>query len=371
MAQPEIKAYATILAELLVEAKSRMTQIKNWVVGGVMHSILAVLAKGLAALYETLSRAIDLAFLETSSGAYLRAIATLIGVEPRAATKARGRVIFYRTTTTSERTIAAGTLAATASGSPRFKTLAAATFGIGVEEIEVEVEAELAGAAGNVGDGAINRLITSLPGIDGVRNDQAEGWLDREGGDADTEDQIRERCRVRWASFTYGGTAEHYIATAMEIPGVDRVVVLSLAPRGAGTIDIVLTSTAADGVPTAALLAEVQALVDARKPCEADVLVKAFTAWTYNIELYVVRNLAGGNEEDIQAAVEAAIADLYLPSTSSLAFGIGDALVRAKLFAAAIAQEYVANVIIVSPSADVDIPDDGLARLGTLTVGVV
>jgi len=371
MALPKIKTFATILAELLVEAKSRMTQIKNWVVGGVMHSILAVLAKGLAALYENLERAIDLAFLETSTGIYLRAIAVLIGVEPREATKAVGRVIFSRTTPTSEKTISAGTIVATTTGNPRFVTTADATLVVGETEIEVEVEAELAGAAGNVGDGAITRLITSLPGIDGVRNDQAEGWLDREGGDADTEDQIRERCRLRWTSFTYGGTAEHYIATAMEISGVATVAVLSSAPRGEGTVDIVLTSTSVDGMPTPVMLAEVQTLVDARKPCEADVLVKAFTAWPNDVTLTIVRDLAGGVAADIQAAGEAAIEDLYLPSTNDLAFSIGDDLVRAKIFAVAIAIEYAANVIITEPPADVEIPAAGLVRLGTLTVEVV
>lgn len=370
MASPEIKTFAEILAELLAEGKSRMTRIKNWVVGGVMHSILAVLAKGLASLYENLARAIDLAFLETSEGVYLRAIARLIGVTPRAATKARGRVIFYRSETGSEKPINAGSLVAVTSGSPRFKTTAAAVLAVGESEIEVEVEAELAGAAGNVGSEAINRLITSLPGIDGVRNDQAEGWLDREGSDADTEDQLRERCRVRWAAFSYGGTAEMYISTAWEITGVDRVAVLSLAPRGAGTVDVVITSTAADGVPTAEMLTEVQALFDARKPCEADVLAKAFTPWVYDVTLTVVRDQAGGTADEIKAAAEAAIEDLYLPSDNALAFDIGDDLVRARLFAAAIAVQHAANVIIAAPPADVDIPDAGLARLGALTVEV-
>jgi uncharacterized phage protein gp47/JayE len=371
MSAPEIKSFATILADLLAEGKSRMTRVKNWVVGGVMHSILAVLAKGLAALYENLARAIDLAFLETSEGVYLRAIARLIGVTPREATKATGRVVFYRTATTSPKTIPAGTLVAVASGSPRFKTTAAATLAIGETEIEVAVEAELAGSAGNVGDGSINRLISSLPGIDGVRSDQAGGWLDREGSDADTEEQLRERCQVRWATFSYGGTAQLYISTALEITGVDRVTVLSRAPRGEGTVDIVLSSTAADGVPTPALLAAVQALVDARKPCEADVLVKAPTLWPEDVTLTVVRDLEGGTAAEIRAAVEDAVEALFLPSTGEQVYDIGDDLVRAKLFAAAIAVPYVANVVVVEPANDVPIGDDRLARLGALTVEVV
>jgi len=375
MARPEIKDFATLLEELLAQAKTRMTRIKNWVVGGVVHSIIAVLAKGLEKLYEALSHAIDLAFLDTTSGIYLVAIARLLGLTPLEATKARGRVVFYRTTTTTEKTVPAGTMTSTSSGSVRFRTTASVTLLVGEAEKEAEVEAEMAGASGNVADDAIVRLVSAVPGIDGVRNDQDGGWLDREGSDAETEDELRVRCQTRWASFAYGGTAELYEFTALSISGVQRVTVRAEAPRGEGSVDVLFTSTAPDGAPTPDLVAEVQALVDARKPCEADVLANGPQMVTNDIAMIIYRDLTGGVANEIEDAVEAAINALFLPTNNPLAFDIGDDLVQARLFAAAIAVPHVANVVLTAPAFDdegkVDIPDDGLARLGSLTVEVV
>lgn len=383
MATPTFRDFETILADLVAEGKDKMQAVTNWVVGGVMHSILAVAAKGLEKLYESLKQGVGMAFLNSPFGAngpratgdYLTAKALELGLSKQSATKAQGRVIFYRSDTSVDRDIEAGKIVSinpNADGVKlRFKTKSLQTILTGASEIEVEVEAELPGAAWNVGSATIVNIETPIIGIDGVRNDQSGGWLDKEGDDEETEDALRERCAQRWAALTYGGTKEAYISFAKEVVGVELVEVHSLAPRGEGTTDVMITSTAPDGVPTAGLIADVQAIVDARKPVEADVLVRAPAPIPVDIIMTVYRGDTGGLAGEIQADVEDAVEGLFQPTAGQSGFGIGDSATLARLFAAAITVEHVANVVIDSPTEDVAVPYYGLASLNSLTVVVL
>jgi len=376
MSEPEIKTFATILAELLVEAKSRMTRITNWVVGGVIHSILAVCAKGLEKLYEALQSAIDLAFLDTATGVWLLKIAVLIGVTRQEALKARYNLIFYRDEASAEDTdIPAGALAGTAQAEDgavfKYQVLEDAVLPAGETEVEVLIEAYAAGASSNVGQGLINQLYSSIPGIDGVKNDQADAGLVREGADAESEDRLKDRCRNRWASFSYGGTREAYIYHALTAdPSVRRVSVNALAPRGDGTVDVIFTTTSPDGLPTPAVIAIVQIAIDAVKPCEADVLAKGPTPVDIDLHLIAVQSLNGGDAAVIADAVETAAENLFLPSDGEIIYNIGDDGSRGKIFAVCMPVSFVGNLIIVSPASDTPVSADGLARLNSISVEV-
>lgn len=375
MAVPSIKQFSEILAELITEGKERMPKVKNWVSGGVFHSIFAVFAKGLAALYAAVSQAIDLTFVASSEGVYLRRIADQWGKPAADAVAARGRVIFFREETTGEKTIKAGSWVATDTGEDgtrrRFFTLAEATLEDGEAEVEVAVEAEDGGSDWNVGGGTITVIDSSLPGVDGVRNDQEDGWLDREGADAEDDDGLKERLPLRWAEVSLGKVGEAYKSAALAIAGVVTVTVDSLAPRGDGTVDIIITSTAEDGLPSVDLLAECQAAVDLLKPDEADVLVRGPTPYSIDYHVRLTQSLAGGDAATIQAAAEAAIDALHLPGTGTYRFLVGEPVTLARIFATLIAVPYVANVVILEPASDIDVGRSGMAVKGAVTVEVL
>jgi len=376
MAEPENKDFETILAELLADAKIRMNKIKNWIVGGVIHSILAILSKGLEQLYITLFEGIGLAFLETSTGTWLRAIAALIGITPLVATKTRGTVIIGRIDTSSEKTVDIGKIVGTetsaAGVSYRYRVIETATAGIGTAEIEVKIEALNPGADYNIGSGLITKMYSTIQGFDYVKNDQPDnGWLTREGADDEYDDRLKARCRVRWAAFAYGGTADLYISTIMQLIEVQTVKVDSLIPRGLGTVDVIFTTTSKNGIPTQECLDAAQILIDASKPCESDILAKAPIPSPQNIYVILYQALTGGDKLTIQMEAVSAIQSLFLPTNSEMRFGIGDDLIRAKIAAKCIQVANVANVNIVIPSADIGIPSGGLATFGNLTVEVM
>ena len=91
-------------------------------------------------------------------------------------------------------------------------------------------------------------------------------------------------------------------------PDVTRAWVARALARGLGTVDVyVMTDDAtANGIPTAAVVAIVQAYIDARRPVTADVDVFAPTAE----ELDITINNATPSTQAVQDAIEAELGDL-------------------------------------------------------------
>lgn len=138
------------------------------------------------------------------------------------------------------------------------------------------VVAEHPGSAYNLPAGSLTRLVTPLPGVVATN---AVNWLtlpgSQAGVDAETDEQLRSRCRVKWAALATGSPRDSYIYWALTAnPAVTRVKVRDDLPRGQGTVDVVL---AGDGALSPAQVAEVNAYIQARRPVTADVLVYAAT----------------------------------------------------------------------------------------------
>lgn len=366
--------FEQILADLIAEGKAKLARIKNWVVGGVIRTLLAVVAKGLDQLYTVIDSAIDLAFPDTSYGVWLALIARLIGLEKKVARKAEGRVILGRNEANGAKDIPKDSVVATVTGADgkiyRFKTKADDVLPAGETEVEVEVIAESVGKAYNVGAGTITEIVSSLPGIDYVRNE--DDWLDIEGTDTETDDELRERIRLRWAAFSYGGTAELYQSVALGIDGVMTVVVNANAPRGDGTLDVIITGSAV--VPTQNLIDAVQAAIDAVKPKLADVLVKGPTLAPIDVTLVGTKSLAGGEVNAVLADLEDAVEALFLSvdnPNGAGAFQTGQKVVRARFAQVAMQVAWMANVDVVLPDEDVLLDGDELAQPGDINLSVV
>ncbi len=364
-----------ILSGLVTWGQTQCTRIKNWTVGGVFHSLMGVFAAGLDALYEVVDTALSLAFYDSSAGAFLDRIATLHNRPRRAAREAEGRVVFGRLTTGGAVSIAAGVIVATqvqADGQDRrFVVAETTTLAAGELEVEVPVIAQAAGSRYNVSAGAIDTLVTAVTGIDYVNNEQTgtDYWLDVEGTDIETDAELQARLPLAWSELSYAAPHEKYKSLALSVTGVYAAAVDPNAPRGDGTVNVYLWGTG--GAPTAALIAEVQDLIDTIKPELADVLVLSATPVTVDMDMTVTKSLAGGEPASIAVGVEAAVNELFLPSDNALAFQIGEAFKRASVAAASMQVAYVANVNMIAPAADVAMGAGEIAQPGTITVNVV
>jgi uncharacterized phage protein gp47/JayE len=135
----------------------------------------------------------------------------------------------------------------------------------------VLVRAESPGAAWNVGSGRITTLVTVLDEVLQVRN--IAPWIKVLGVDRESDESLRRRLQLVWPELGSGATYHAYEAWAREVQGVVKVSVLDSHPRGQGTVDVVIAPSL--GMPSVDLIAEVQAVVTARRPITADARVRA------------------------------------------------------------------------------------------------
>lgn len=364
--------YEEILDHLITQAKVLMTTIGNWRVGGVIHTLLAVVAKGLGRLYDVVDTAIANAFPDTATGAHLARWATLLYAPVQAAVKTEGRVVFGRATAGGAVSIPAGRVvgtAAMADGVPRrFVVVTTTTLEDGELEVEAPVIAQSAGARYNVGNGQINVLVTSIPGITFVRND--DGWIDVDGSDAETEATVQARLPLALARLNTAGIGSLYEAVARGVTGVRSAKSCAHLVE-VGRVEVLITSDADDAQPSALLIETVQAAIGAVKPDEATVVVGGPSPVAIDVTLTVIRSLVSPSEASLRAAVLIAIDDLFLPSTNLRAFATGNGFVRATLAAAIMQVTGVANVNVIEPAIDVSVDPDELLRPGTVAVTIV
>jgi len=298
---------------LFADAQASLPQITNYNPGGIFRTILEIVTRAVHSFYVLLANVCYQHFAQTARAGWLDLKAEEIGITRKPATQTAGNVHFYRETPeTSNVVIPAGAIVSTATDSQgreyRFLVTAETILESGETEVAVPVVAESAGAEYNVGTLTINRLITTISGVDGVEN--RTGWLTDEGTDQETDTELRERYRLKWEELARGSTKLAYVGYAKEINGVVDVLVDDTWPRGPGTVDIYITGT--NGLPTQALIDEVQANIDDKKPICSDALVKAPSAVVIDaaITIYVVTGTTG--QADIQVDAVSIINALFI-----------------------------------------------------------
>jgi len=282
MAEPNWRSligYRTF-EELVLEGFEHLaalgSAITNANAGGVVRTAIEVASKGVANLQDTLLGVVKQGFAPYATREWLSAHAEGMGAPRQDALATRGRVLFAKASAAGNVVVQAGKIVATPPNSVgavyRFRVRADDVVPDGELSKYIEVEALSPGAGWNVSTGAITVLESPISGITSVVNDE-DDWITREGTNDETDEEVHERLPLLWAGLSRGATKAAYESWAQEITGVVSVSVLDDWPRGAGTVDIVIQGP--EGMPSEALLAAVQANIDAKKPVTDDTLVRA------------------------------------------------------------------------------------------------
>jgi uncharacterized phage protein gp47/JayE len=338
---------------------------------GPIRGLIELWAWGLFQLYSFLAVVLKQAFPNTSTGAWLDLHCAQVAVERKESTKAKGQVKFSRTDTTGNVIIPEGRVVKTKPDGTgnvyRYVTLAEAILPDGQAEIYVDVEAEEYGTGANATAGQITEISTVINGIDAVTNES--GWLESEGADAETDDDLRARYFLRWQDIN-GATKYAYESWAMSITGVIAVTILDQHPRGQGTVDVVIKGAA--GIPTQDLIDAVDAKVQANRPINDDVLVKSPTA--VDIDITAELELVSGTAAAILTEAENRIRAIFTDPATVTGISpiqIGEDLTMDRLIAAVMAVSGVKKINWTSPAADVVAAEDGLAVLNSLALTTV
>lgn len=142
--------------------------------------------------------------------------------------------------------------------------------------LTVTIEALKAGAAGNVANESIKRLVTTLAGVTG-KNEAGLGglpWYTTTGADEEPVEAVRQRNRLRITTLNQISLpADGYEFIARSVPGIVRVKVDDSNPRGPHTLDVYCAT--ASGAAGPGDIAAVQAALNAKRSPSCDPLAKA------------------------------------------------------------------------------------------------
>jgi uncharacterized phage protein gp47/JayE len=259
---------------------------------GVYETYLRLAAQGIVDVRRFLAELLPQVFVLTASGGWLDLHAADVKVTRIPARFTEGLVDFHCEVTGI---VPAGTIVQTEADplGQRLRYLVTANTPIKPPMTRVPVRAESPGAAWNVSSGQITTLVTVLDFVESITN--ANDWLTQSGVDLESDDLLRERLLLMWPALGTGSTWHAYKKWAREVQGVVKVAVLDQHPRGQGTVDVVIAPGL--GTPEPALVEEVQAYIDERRPITADVLVRGPDLLATDVTLTIhLLNTADGTE---------------------------------------------------------------------------
>lgn len=287
--------------------------------GFLRNAIVPILAwaqAGLAYLhYAYLDWIAKQAVPWTATDEFLFGWAALKGIYQKDATAAAGSVTF-----TGSGSILAGALVNRADGA-QFTVTATTTVTSG--GTVVPVTAVTAGSAGNTTSGTTMKLASPIPGI---ATTGVAGTITG-GADQETQDALRTRMLQAYASPPQGGAMNDYVEWAGQVAGVTRVWITPQG-MGDGTVNVFFmmdeAEAAYNGFPqgtngvaaaeTRAAAATGDQLAVANwiyplRPVTALVYATAPTPQAIN---FTITNLGTANTSTNQAAITAALTDMFL-----------------------------------------------------------
>lgn len=336
---------------------------------GVVRGLIELFAWGQFQLYTLLQAVLKQAVPYYATGKWADIHAQSVELSRREATKAVGLVRFVRNPEhTGNVPIRAGRIVRTLPDSTgevyRYVTTGDAVLPSDAEYAEVPVESESYGAAANASAGMICELVTPVPGVSGVSN--AKVWLASEGADAETDEQLMERYRLRWAANN-GCTKYAYMDWALSVPGVMSVAILDQHPRGQGTVDIVVRGSAV--IPTDALLARVREAIAPHTPINDDWLVKGPTP--VPVTLSGTLEYVTGDPELLVATAANRLRALFADKsacTDITPLQIGQDVTLSLLTHVVMGVDGIKAVRWTTPASDIVVDKSGMAVLESLTL---
>ena len=289
----------TLIDQGAAEFEARIPGVLARVRRSLVGVINRVLAGALSAMYQYAEWLNKQAWPDQAEAEFLDDHGARWGVTRTAAAPATGTARF---TGIDGANVPMGTVVQRAD-SVQYATLAAGVVAAG--QALVAVQAVVAGQAGNT---SINTGLTLTSPVVNI-NSAALAYADLGGGaDIEGDEAYRARILTRIRQVPDGGSADDYIAWALEVAGVTRAWVYP-GELGAGTVSLrfVRDGDAGSAIPDTGEVATVQAHIDALRPVTASLTVVAPTAVARNFTIALTPNTA-----QVQAAVAAELADLIL-----------------------------------------------------------
>jgi len=369
------KSFTDLVRDMAAGIQAKSSALVDFTVGSVLLAITEAVAGVVTWLQGLIVALLATTRAATSSGEDLDSWMADFQFTRLAATYAAGTVTFSRFTAGSSAVyIPVGTQVQTADGSQTFSVVADSTnahydaanqqyvMDSGVSSVNVAVQADVAGAAGNVLAGAIKTLSSAVPGADAVNNAAAMAG----GIDAETDEAFRTRFQAYIASLEKATKdAVGYAADALQQNLTHQLVENE---KYDGTTDNGYFYVVVDdgtGSPTSTLLSTVSNAIDAARPVA--IRFGVFAPVVVNATVVMTVGVASGydataTKSAVQTALESYINGLTLGETlyytrlAQVAYDASDGVVS------------VSSVTLNGGTADLTATSKQVIKYNTVTV---
>lgn len=360
---PELEA---LKEEKISELKEEGFVVTNFHSGGVFYTILMIVCRIKIEVLQLARTILNNMFVSHAEGVWLDLKMADYAKKRKQAQKTQGLVTVSRTDADGEAIkIPKGHVFKTAldinGDELRFFATRAATLQRGAASVDVPVEAEVEGSRYNVPQNQITRTLTY---IGEVKISNGADWITQEGSDTEDDESARTRTLRSWSELAQRAIEDSFINAAEAVPGVLFAQADCDHPRGQGTVDVIVTSTA--GGATEGLLASVKKAVEKISGPYDNILVKSSVTVTQDIEV-IVTTADTATDEEITLIVTNILTEL-------LAVRKGRKLYELNLsdinHAVRSGYSSATNASVVVPAEDVKLPRDKVITLGAVTVAV-
>lgn len=242
-------------------------------------------------------------FVQTATGEYLDYHAMERGLERKSGLKATGEVNFrIAEAMETDLIIPQGTVVSTDDENPvRFYTDRKMVIEAGRTYVTVSCTAEKEGKAGNVSANAVKVLITTVPGVSEVVNNNAFTG----GSDDENDSHLRQRVIDTFRDVSTGTNAAYYKKLALSVPGITGVGILKQG-LGIGSVGVYINSNGKRA--TAQQILQVQRVLDEARELNVEIRVVSATETPASFHIYI--SVEDGYEfEEVAERVKQAIRD--------------------------------------------------------------
>lgn len=360
-----VKSVEDIKEEQVTKLQESGFAITNFNSGGVFNTILMIILQAKMELTQMLRDMLNTLYVRHAEGEWLGILAADFSKSRKLAIKTKGNLTLQKKTDMNAVTvIPAGTVFKTDKDINGEELRYFSTEKVIIQKnatiVSVPVEAEMEGSKYNIPPGQITKCMQHLEGITSISNEK--GWITIEGSDMEDWESLRDRTLGAWDLLATMPTAAKYKNICESIDGVLHVNVNQLHPRGQGTVDIIVTSTAGEAAPE--LLQKVQEAADSIKAPDDDVLVKSAVTVSQDIALQIVLPRLV-SDEGIEERVTSVVANYFHISHDR---NLNECIHYDLLYAIKNSVPLIKNVKIITPEEDVILDKDKVIICGSITI---
>ncbi len=341
--------------------------VTNFKSGGVFYTLMMISLEIYIELTGLFRQVLSNMFIKHAQGEWIELKAQDYGKTRKPAAKTKGMLTLTGSGEHATLTIPAGTTFRTdkdINGEElRYFSIADVTLLNTQQEVQVAVEAEKEGALYNVPQDRIVNCTRHLEGIERITN--TADWITMAGADIEDLELLRERTLNSWADLATGTTAAKYKSAAEKITGVLCADVDQLHPRGQGSVDIIITSTA--GEASKELLQKVEKAAQEIRGDYDNLLIKSAKTVHQDVDILIeLPELI--SDEGVAERTRYAVENYFKVSTARKL----NELVLLDLYIA-IKKEVpvLKNIKIREPTSDMKLAKGNVILLGELNVTVI